>query len=100
MKNGNIDLKGLTAALPTFGRKLLTYAGFGFFLLLAAVYAFMILRINVLSNAQPDPSDVSSAQIVSPHVDTNVASHLESLKDNSVNVKTIYNDSRNDPFNE
>lgn len=98
--NVNLDLKSLGSSLPALGKKLSKYASFGFFLLLAAVYGFMILRINMLSSAQPDPSEVTNAQISSPHIDPKVADKLQSLKDNSVNVQTLFNDSRNNPFNE
>jgi len=98
--NINLDLNSVRTALPAAGHKLLKYAGFLFFLLLALVYGFMILQINTLGGAQPDPADITSAQVASPHVDTDVANHLEALKDNSVNVQTLFNDSRSNPFNE
>jgi hypothetical protein len=101
MKNKNLDLKQLPAALGAFGRKLFGAAPLLFFVLIALLYGFLLLRIGMLSNIQPDSSDVSKEiSQLTPHIDKNTASRLQTLEDNSVNVQTLFNDARNNPFGE
>jgi len=71
-----------------------------FFLLLVAVYGFVLLKINSLSNAQPNNSAVSSqAQTVAiPHIDPNVVKQIQNLQDNSVSVQALFNQARTNPF--
>lgn len=95
-----LNLKSLK---PLLGKGLAVtsrYASILFFLLIAGVYGFVILRINTLSNIQPSQSDID-AQTTStpiPRVDPKVAEQLESLEDNSVNVQALFNQARNNPF--
>lgn len=75
------------------------YAVLLFFLLLAGVYGFLIFRINSLSNATPtDSSPVSTVQV--PHIDPTVVKQLQQLQDNSVSVKSLFDQARSNPFQE
>jgi len=95
-------MHSLAVPLEKFGAGLKRYGGVLFFLLLAMVYAFMILRINMLSNVQVDQSEVSSKVKATgvPRVHAADALRLESLKDNSVNVQTLFEQNRTNPFQE
>ncbi|HVS58663.1 MAG TPA: hypothetical protein VHD60_02910 [Candidatus Saccharimonadales bacterium] len=100
--NLNIDFKTLPQQLAKVIAQASHYAVFIFFLLLAAVYGFVLWRINVFSNAQPSP-DTSTTQVQVtpvPHIDQNVVSQLEKLKDNSVSVKALFDKARTNPFQE
>lgn len=75
--------------------------GFVIFLVfVAALYGFVMYRISSFNNEQPTSDAVSSqvkaAQI--PHIDQSVVNQLQSLQDNSVNVKALFNQERNNPF--
>lgn len=112
MKNTSIDLKNIN--LKSLGPLLLEalqkssrYAGLMFFVLVAGVYGFVILRINTLSTIQPgaDGSNTSSASTTEkpatiPKIDPKVVRQLEALKDNSVNVQTLFERARDNPFRE
>lgn len=76
------------------------YAVVLFFVLVAGVYGFVILQINLLSSAQPSQSDID-AQVTAtpvPRIDPKVAEQLEQLKDNSVNVQALFDQARQNPF--
>ena len=81
--------------------RLSRYAPIMFFVLIAVVYGFVLLRITMLANLQPTNSDVSGeiAQLT-PHIDKNAVQQLQGLEDNSVNVKSLFEDARNNPFGE
>lgn len=79
------------------------YRGLVFFVLLAVIYGAIIWRINVLSTAPPSEADAKSAKesaSVSPSIDEASAKAIINLKDNSVRVQAIFDDARNNPFNE
>ena len=101
MKNKDLDLKALPAQFAKLGHKLAAIAPLAFFILVAIVFGMLLLRITAYANIQPDSSDVNSevAQLT-PHIDQKAASQLQSLEDNSVNVQTLFNQARNNPFGE
>jgi hypothetical protein len=97
----NFDLKSLPNQLGRVGHKVLRFLPITFFLVLAGVYGFMLLRITMLSNAQPTDAQISDrASSLSQHIDKRAVSQLESLEDNSVNVQALFQTARDNPFNE
>lgn len=103
MKNADLhfDFKTLPQQLSDIAHKASRYAPIMFFVLIALVYGFVLLRITMLANAQPTDGDVSGevAQLT-PHIDKNAVQQLQSLEDNSVNVKSLFEEARNNPFGE
>jgi hypothetical protein len=97
----NISLKELPQQLAHAGQKMLGLAPILFILVAAGLYGFLLLRIATLSNIQPDASSVNSEiSKLSPHIDQKAAAQLQSLEDNSVNVQTLFNQARDNPFGE
>jgi hypothetical protein len=76
------------------------YTLVGFIVFVAAIYGYVLFRVNVLANQAPSQDAVSSqvqaAQI--PHIDQAVVNQLKSLQDNSVNVQALFDQARNNPF--
>ena len=91
-------------AFTDSGKKLLTtikhYYGILFFILVAGLYLFLLIQINTHVNAQPDESTIKADTAKKLRVDEDVAKQLQSLRDNSVNVQAIPNDTRANPFQE
>ncbi|HEX3568164.1 MAG TPA: hypothetical protein VHT70_00620 [Candidatus Saccharimonadales bacterium] len=79
-----------------------TYRVMFFIIALAAVYGFVVYRINILSQANPSPTDVATKlqSTPSPKVDPSVVQKIQQLQDNSVNVQALFDQARNNPFNE
>lgn len=81
-------------------QKLRRYSLLLFFVIVAMIYGFLLLRITTLSNQQPTEADISnqinSSQI--PHIDKSVVKQLQSLEDNSVSVQALFNQARSNPF--
>lgn len=100
MKNNDLNLSSLGKSLVEFGQKLGKYAFLFFLLFLAAIYGFVLYRINTLANAEP--TEAATNQVISktPHIDKTVVTQLENLKDNSVSVQTLFDDARDNPFHE
>jgi hypothetical protein len=73
-----------------------------FLLLVVIVYAFVIWRVDTLSNAQP-PADVIASKLSSsknPRIDQVTVDKITQLQDNSVNVQALFNQARQNPFHE
>jgi hypothetical protein len=99
-KQGDLSLKSLKPIAFRGLGYLSRYAGIMFFLLIAAVYGFVLLRINSLADIQPSQSDIDAqaTETPIPRVDPKVAQQLQNLEDNSVNVQTLFVQARNNPF--
>ena len=71
-----------------------------FLLLVIAVYGFVVWRISVLQNAVPNSSSVNAQVPASPHIDQATIKKIQQLQDNSVNVQALFNQARQNPFQE
>jgi hypothetical protein len=87
--------------LSRFGQQILRYRVVLFIALVGILYSFIVFQTYSLSNSDAGsaPSDSQTAALT-PHVDKNVIDQLMSLKDNSVNVRALFNQSRTNPFSE
>ena len=100
MKTGSLKLP--LPALLKLARKLQPYLTVILFLVFAVVYALTIMRINALSNPPLDSGAVADEVKASPtpRIDASAAEQLQTLKDNSVNVQTLFDEGRSSPFQE
>lgn len=95
-------LKSIPEFLNNLLRRVGRYRIVIFLLAVAAVYGFIFVRINTLGNAQPSAEAIAAQNnpIKKAHIDKSVVKQLESLRDNSVNVQTLFEQARNNPFQE
>lgn len=100
MKNQDLNLSSLTKQLSGTLRKVAGYKGFIFFLVAAMLYGFITWRINVYSSVPPDQNEVSSQTAAQPHIDKETIQKLQSLQDNSVSVQSLFDQARDNPFQE
>ena len=104
MKNdkNHSPLKSLQTVAADLLHGLRRYAVVVFVLLLAAAYGIVLFRAYTFANAQPDDAAVS-AQVkasAAPHIDPTAIQQLQALQDNSVNVQSLFNQTRSNPFQE
>jgi len=92
MKDINQILDRIKVALQAVAR----YSVLLFVLVIALVYAYMLLKINQATNVQPAAKQ--SAATAAPHVDPTVVKQLQQLQDNSVGVKALFSEQRTNPF--
>lgn len=78
------------------------YAATLFLLFLLGIYGFLGWRIVSFTQAEPDQSEVTAQLKTSgvPKVDPDVVKKMQQLKDNSVNVQTLFDQARENPFQE
>jgi|SRR5579884_3920750 len=100
MTKDKLDIQLIRQKLTEALRIGLRYRLVIFIVFVALVYGFIYTRLNSLNNAQPSPSAISAQTnpVATAHVDKAVVSQLEALKDNSVNVQALFEQARNNPF--
>ncbi len=100
MNNIKLKFQELTAKLIADSEKLRRYSLLSFIIFVSLIYGFLLFRINSLSGQQPTEAainkQIKAAKI--PQIDKSVVKQLESLQDNSVNVQTLFNQARSNPF--
>ncbi len=99
MKN---NLRTAKTKLAPLTNTLTRYKVLIFLVSIFAIYAMLTLRINLLNNKEPDSADVASQlqTIPRPKIDENTIEKIQQLQDNSVEVKTLFNSARKNPFQE
>lgn len=78
------------------------YLTFSVVILFLVIYAFITFRINTLSNRQPSDGDVTIAlkAVPRPKVDPTTLKKIQQLQDQNVQVQSLFNQARNNPFSE
>jgi len=102
MKNADIklDLSAIPAQFNKALGKIGVYRVFIFFLVVASLYGYIIWRINVFSNAPASISEETAQATPQPRIDPDTVSKIQSLQDNSVSVHALFDQARNNPFQE
>lgn len=96
----NIDIKQFTKVLRSTLEKILHYAGFLFVITILLIYAFLILRISVLSD--PNTAGVGAAEQMNTvkrlKVDQSSIDSIEQLEDQNIGVQSLFEEARDNPF--
>ncbi|MDL2362939.1 MAG: hypothetical protein QFB86_00985 [Patescibacteria group bacterium] len=98
----SLNIKSVRTSAIDFIQKIRPYSLAIFLILVGSLYGFVLFRIHALNAAQPTANSVSS-QIQAakvPRIDPSVVKQLESLQDNSVSVKALFDEARSNPFNQ
>lgn len=92
----------LNNILSKAGKVFLRYAAVLFIILLVGIFGFVGYQVVTARTAQPSDADIAAKiqATPTPHVDPNAVSQLQSLQDNSVNVKSLFDEARSNPFHE
>ncbi|MBL8121265.1 hypothetical protein JNM87_00760 [Candidatus Saccharibacteria bacterium] len=97
-----LDAKIIKKQLRIIMHAVNRYRSIIIFVVITSLYGYIVWRINVLSNAPPSQSDISNAQqsVPRPKISDSTVRKLQSLEDNSVRVQTLFNEARQNPFQE
>lgn len=98
--NDQSKLKQQLHKISDSAHKLQRYSFLIFFISIAVIYGLLLLRISTLTNQQPSETQISQQVKASrmPHIDKSIIKQLQSLEDNSVSVKALFNQARSNPF--
>lgn len=98
----DLNISGSIKKIQALGQKFLSYLGLLFVLTMLGLYSFLVFRINSLTTAEPTDDAITEKlnTVQRPKVDQTVIDKVQSLEDNSVEVKALFQEARDNPFSE
>lgn len=101
-KDINISFDSIKAQLAKFKPFFSKHGSFIAILFVLVIYLFIVWRISALAAAEPAAEAVDAALISSavPKIDKNAIEQIQSLEQNSPQIQALFNQARNNPFQE
>lgn len=99
-KNKDLKLPNFKVLLPKLYKKFGKHIAFTALLVVLLVYIFVVFRISRLANAEPTPDQTSNTAALIPKVNQNAINQIESLESNNTQIHTLFEQARNNPFQE
>lgn len=96
------DIRKLLTKLSPLISAFRAHARFIYLVLLLLSCAFLVYRINAYANVAPTDDEVitETKTITKPRVDKAALIQLQNLQDQNIEVQTLFEEARNNPFNE
>jgi len=78
------------------------YKKFLFVVSVLCMLSFLVFQVNVLASSEPSESliDEKLQTVTRPKLDEAVIQRIQQLQDQNVEVKSLFDQARNNPFNE
>lgn len=98
----NIDLKDIPVQLAKLGRWLKKYIVFIAILTALGIYLFVVWQIRSLANSEPTTDQVNNKvnELKTPRLDQDAVNRILQLEDQNVQIETLFNEARQNPFQE
>jgi uncharacterized iron-regulated membrane protein len=98
----DIDLKSLKPLAKKLSKILRRHAVFGALMVVLLAYLFMVWRINSLASMDPSAEDQAAALTKAhlPKVDKKAIGQIQALEKSNTQVQSLFNNARNNPFQE
>lgn len=98
----NLDIKKITDRLLSTAVLLKRYFALIFFLAVAGIISFQLIKIGMLANREPTDDQITSklSEVKRPRVDQKVVKILKDLESNNIEVRAIFKQARDNPFSE
>ncbi len=98
----NLEVNDIAAKILPLVNKLKGYLGFICILLALAAYMFIVYRIQTIVNTQPSDEAVLEKLegISQPSIDFEAIETIEQLESKNVEIQSIFQEARDNPFRE
>jgi hypothetical protein len=98
--NSNLDIKQISGVARSLLKKVRQYATFSFIVAVLLIYSFLILRINVLTQSEPSDEVVNEQlnTVKRLKIDQDSINKIEQLEDQNIDVQSLFNKARDNPF--
>jgi hypothetical protein len=98
----NLDFKNLPATFLPFLQKVRRYVALIFIVGIAAMYGFLVFRINSLATSEPTEDAVMEElqTVQRPRIDQDALNKIQQLQDSNVEVQALFKHARDNPFQE
>ena len=96
----DINVKQIGATAKKSLGRLKVYASFLAVIAILLIYSFLVFRVSTLSQAEPDEAAVAekSNTIKRLRIDQNSVDKLDDLEDQNVGVQSLFEEARDNPF--
>jgi hypothetical protein len=100
--NKDLNLKSINfkPQLARLSKKLGGHVAFGAVLVVLLAYLIVVFRISSLTKAEPSPDQTASTSTAIPKVNQTAINQIQSLEDNNTEVHSLFEQARNNPFQE
>ena len=100
--NKGINLKSLNiqALAAKIERRYSKHVAFAAVLIVLLVYIFVVFKINNLAKAEPSSDQTTSAANLIPKVNQKAISQIQALEQSNTQVRSLFEQARNNPFQE
>ena len=97
-----IETKNIVAKLQSYLSNLKKYITFIFVITVMFIFSFFIFRINQISRTEPSDLEVEEKlqTVRRPKIDQAVLDKIEKLQGQNIEVQSLFDTARNNPFNE
>jgi len=92
--------KDIKQKLDVILRQTSRHISFVAILAVLLAYIFVVWQISHLATAEPDQSEQASVSTKMPKIDQNAINQIQSLEQNNTQVHALFNQARNNPFQE
>lgn len=98
----NIEVKDLSAAINKPVHILKKYGGFIAVLLYLITCSLVVIRVDQLATREPTDDMINEklTNIKRPKIDQASIDKLQNLQDRNIEVKSLFDEARNNPFSE
>src|SRR5687768_17425976 len=102
VKKNKLDIKAVGKQFLRAAEVLQKNIKFIFIVIVLLTYGFLVFRIGILSNAEPSLEEVDeiTKDIKKPRIDKNAVDAILQLESENIQVKTLFQEARENPFNE
>lgn len=98
----NLNIKALITKLQTALHKVDRYGVLIFIVAVVGAYGFLVFRINTLVTSDPGEDAVTEKLqgTQRAHIDQNTVNKIEQLESTNVQIKSLFQNTRDNPFHD
>lgn len=98
----NLEVKNISAKIIPVLEGLKRYVVFVFIVVVLVVYGYLVLHINTLASQEPADDSVAERlkTVQRPRIDEDALNKIQQLEDQNIQVKTLFQEARDNPFAE
>lgn len=96
----NLEVKYISAKIIPALQGLKKYLVFIFVITVLLVYGYLVFHINTLASQQPEEDAVTERlkTVQRPKIDEDALNKIEQLEDQNIQVQTLFQQARDNPF--
>jgi predicted negative regulator of RcsB-dependent stress response len=96
----NLEVKDISAKIGPAILAAKKYLVFIFIITVLLVYGYLVFYINTLASQQPDEDAVTERlkTVQRPKIDEDALNKIEQLEDQNIQVQTLFQQARDNPF--